>query len=65
MAKKLGKILLLTAAASAAGAFAYYYMKKKDDELLSSMDEDFDDFMDDWDGEMPDGSNAEDYWDDW
>ena len=27
--------------------------------------EDFDHFMDDWEGEMPDGSNAEDYWDDW
>ena len=27
--------------------------------------EDFDDFMDDWDGCMPDGSDAEDYWDNW
>ena len=27
--------------------------------------EDFDDFMDDWDGCMPDDSNAEDYWDNW
>lgn len=27
--------------------------------------ESFDDFMDDWDGKMPDGSNAEDYWDNW
>ncbi|WP_285829614.1 hypothetical protein [Bacteroides acidifaciens] len=27
--------------------------------------EDFDDFMDDWDGYMPDGSDAEDYWDNW
>jgi len=27
--------------------------------------EDFEDFMDDWDGYMPDGSDAEDYWDNW
>ena len=27
--------------------------------------EDYEDFMDDWDGYMPDGSNAEDYWEDW
>ena len=27
--------------------------------------EDYGHFMDDWEGEMPDGSNAEDYWDDW
>lgn len=27
--------------------------------------EDFDDFMDDWDGCMPDGSDAEDYYEDW
>lgn len=27
--------------------------------------EDYDDFMDDWDGYMPDGSDAEDYWEDW
>jgi len=27
--------------------------------------EDYDDFMDDWDGCMPDGSDAEDYWEDW
>ncbi len=27
--------------------------------------EDYDDFMDDWDGKMPDGSDAEDYWEDW
>jgi len=27
--------------------------------------EDFDDFMDNWDGCMPDGSDAEDYWEDW
>jgi len=26
---------------------------------------DFDEFMDDWDGRMPDGSDAEDYWEDW
>lgn len=25
----------------------------------------FDDFMDDWDGCMPDGSDAEDYWENW
>lgn len=25
----------------------------------------FDDFMDDWDGRMPDGSDAEDYWENW
>lgn len=25
----------------------------------------YDDFMDDWDGEMPDGGDAEDYWEDW
>ncbi len=24
-----------------------------------------DDFLDDWDGCMPDGSDAEDYWDNW
>lgn len=23
------------------------------------------DFMDDWDGYMPDGSDAEDYWENW
>jgi len=27
--------------------------------------EDYEDFMDDWDGCMPDGSDAEDYWEDW
>ena len=27
--------------------------------------DDYDDFMDDWDGFMPDGSDAEDYWEDW
>ena len=27
--------------------------------------EGYEDFMDDWDGYMPDGSNAEDYWEDW
>ena len=27
--------------------------------------EDYDDFMDDWDGCMPDDSDAEDYWDNW
>jgi len=27
--------------------------------------EDFDHYMDDWEGDMQDGSNAEDYWDDW
>lgn len=27
--------------------------------------EDLDDFLDDWDGCMPDGSDAEDYWDNW
>lgn len=27
--------------------------------------EDYDDFMDDWDGCMPDGSDAEDYYDNW
>ena len=25
----------------------------------------YDDFMDDWDGRMPDGSDAEDYWENW
>ena len=25
----------------------------------------YEDFMDDWDGYMPDGSDAEDYWEDW
>lgn len=25
----------------------------------------FDDFMDDWDGNMPNGLDAEDYWDNW
>ena len=27
--------------------------------------DDFDEFMDDWDGFMPDGSDAEDYWENW
>lgn len=27
--------------------------------------EDFDEFMDEWDGFMPDGSDAEDYWENW
>ena len=27
--------------------------------------EDFDEFMDEWEGRMPDGSNAEDYWENW
>jgi len=27
--------------------------------------ETFDDFMDDWEGRMPDGSDAEDYWENW
>lgn len=27
--------------------------------------EDWGEFMDDWDGNMPDGSDASDYWDNW
>ena len=27
--------------------------------------DDLDDFLDDWDGCMPDGSDAEDYWGNW
>lgn len=27
--------------------------------------EDYDEFMDDWEGEMPDGSDAQDYWENW
>lgn len=27
--------------------------------------ENYEDFMDDWDGYMPDGSDAEDYWENW
>ena len=27
--------------------------------------ESYEDFMDDWDGYMPDDSDAEDYWEDW
>ncbi len=27
--------------------------------------EDWSEFMDDWDGFMPDESDASDYWDDW
>lgn len=27
--------------------------------------EDYEEFMDEWDGYMPDGSDAEDYWEDW
>lgn len=27
--------------------------------------EDYEEFMDEWDGCMPDGSDAEDYWEDW
>lgn len=37
----------------------YYDMPDCDDY------EDYDDFMDDWDGCMPDDSDAEDYWDNW
>ena len=37
----------------------YYEMPDCDDY------EDYDDFMDDWDGCMPDDSDAEDYWDNW
>ena len=27
--------------------------------------EDYEEFMDEWDGNMPDGSDAEDYWEEW
>ena len=27
--------------------------------------ESYEEFMDDWDGDMPDGSDAEDYWEEW
>ena len=27
--------------------------------------ESYEEFMDDWDGDMPDGSDAEDYWENW
>lgn len=37
----------------------YTYMPDCDDYVS------YDDFMDDWDGYMPDGSDAEDYWDNW
>ena len=37
----------------------YYDMPDCDDY------DDYDDFMDDWDGCMPDDSDAEDYWDNW
>ena len=41
--------------------------KKKYDYNMPDCDdyEDWDDFMDDWDGCMPDGSDASDYWDNW
>ena len=38
---------------------SYYDMPDCDDY------DSYDDFMDDWDGCMPDGSDAEDYWDNW
>lgn len=44
----------------------YTTSKRHDYEMPDCDDyEDFDDFMDDWDGNMPDGSDAEDYWEDW
>lgn len=42
------------------------YSKKKKYTMPDCDDyEDYDDFMDEWDGYMPDGSDAEDYWDNW
>lgn len=51
MAKKFSKVLLFTAAAAAVSGAAYYYMKKKDAELMAQLDEDYDDFSDDYDEE--------------
>ena len=41
--------------------------KKKPDVEMPDCDdyESYEDFMDDWDGNMPDGSDAEDYWENW
>jgi len=40
--------------------------KKKTTEMPDCDDyEDYEDFMDEWDGRMPDGSDAEDYWENW
>lgn len=40
--------------------------KKKKPQMPDCDDyEDYDDFMDEWDGRMPDGSDAEDYWENW
>lgn len=42
------------------------YSSKKKYQMPDCDDyEDYDDFMDDWDGCMPDGSDAEDYWENW
>ena len=39
---------------------------KKTTEMPDCDDYDsYEDFMDDWDGNMPDGSDAEDYWENW
>ena len=42
-----------------------YTTKKKVEMPACDHYEDYDDFMDDWDGCMPDGSDAEDYWENW
>ena len=40
--------------------------KKKSSTMPDCDDYDsYEDFMDDWDGNMPDGSDAEDYWENW
>ena len=40
--------------------------QRKTEEMPDCDDyESYEDFMDDWDGYMPDGSDAEDYWEDW
>lgn len=51
---------------SSSSYISKYRSKKKIVNMPDPDDYDsYEDFMDDWDGNMPDGSDAEDYWEDW
>lgn len=60
----------MRAASSSAKNRRHYYSSSKKRRIEYEMPDcddydSFEDFMDDWDGCMPDGSDAEEYWDDW
>lgn len=58
-----------TKPSTSTSTYSYSNTTNKKDSSSSMPDcddyEDIDEFLDDWEGNMPDGSDAEDYWFDW